>query len=249
MRLALIFSLLLFTCHSQAEVFKGQLISSSNYRVPLEGCVREGSANLSISALFIGNSLTHVIPENTIALLKCSGVTVDIAASSPGGYTLDAHTYLQESLDLISEGYDYVILQEHSTGMIDQNAVTTLETLINNAGSQMVFYQTWGYWGDEQSRLAVIASYENFGSLYSTPVVAVGQAWQNFYTRNPAPSFDLFSDYVHANNYGTYLNALVFYAWFTGESPIGLRTIPVSMDADTALLLQTIAWETHQAYH
>ena len=215
-----------------------------------DGCALPGSASTTISVLFIGNSLTNGVPGKVTSLLECGGYTAQTGPSTPGGYKLYQHDEYGATLNLIAQGFDKVVLQEQSAGIHNWHSepypvIASLQTKIEAAGSEMVFYQTWGY--DGYSRDYHIAGYDAVGTYFSAMVVAVGRAWKTYEeTHAVDPPFSLFSDDRHASVFGQSLIAYVFYAYLTDASPVDRSSLTLS-DAD-ALILQTIAWQIYQSY-
>jgi len=95
-------------------------------------------------------------------------------------------------------------------------------------------------------------------------LVPCGQAWVRVFQDRPEYWTDRVlhaEDNFHPDDAGTYLNACVFYAYFTGRSPVGLPwnfyidhpnemgqgNFNTELNADLALYLQQKAWETVQA--
>ena len=215
------------------------------------GCAVPGSANKTISVLLVGNSLMGGVKSKIETLLTCGGYTPDIGISNPGGYWLYQHNENTTTLNLIAQGYDLVLLQEQSGGIGSHiepyGTIASLKSKIEAAGSVMRFYQTWAF----SSRNPVVTDdiltrYEIIGNYFSAPVIHIGRAWDYFYTSySESPPFSLFSDSVHANDYGQSLITYVLYAYLTGESPVYLSSL--SLNDDDALILQTFAWDIYQA--
>ena len=83
-------------------------------------------------------------------------------------------------------------------------------------------------------------------SLYHTLMAPCGEAWvlcRNVYG-------DVFySDDVHPNGLGQYMNACVFYATITGKSPIGLGDAGTGLGSTYNITkLQEFAWKAYTTY-
>ncbi len=216
-----------------------------------ENCTEPGSKNKTISVLMLGNSLMNGVVPKLDYLLECAGYTSHIAINNPGGKKLFEHDVLEQSNQLIEQGFDIVILQEQSAGIAYWHkqpypALASLKKKIEQSGGTMMFYQTWGYkpgGGAEQ-----IAGYETVGRYFNVPVCPIGRAWQRFDTNHSGkPPFELFSDDRHASHYGQVLTAYVLFVCLTGESPEGLSAL--SLEGEEAELLQDIAVQVRQKYH
>ena len=216
------------------------------------GCLPAGSRNKTISVLLVGNSLMNAIQPRVEELLTCGGYTPEMATSNPGGYTLERHTTNQQTANLIAQGYDLTLLQEHSGGIVNHarpyETINTLKNKIESAGSKMGFYQTWEYQErDPVVTESILAGYESVAGYFGAPNIAIGRAWDFFYTsNNESPPFELFADYAHTTEYGQAMIAYVLYAYLTGDSPVYLSSL--SLKDDEAFMLQTIAWDTYQAH-
>ena len=219
------------------------------------------------SVLFIGNSYTYVndLP-NTVRLLALSlGDTVNVASSTPGGYTYEGHTTLPATLDAIaSQTWDFVALQEQSQlGALPFDVTTTeasatqLVDLIraNDECTMPVFYMTWGRQNGDAGNCAsfpFMCTYdgmqqgltENYTALaegsdaYTAPV---GAAWKQ--VRDTHPLINLYqADASHPSAEGTYLAACVFYCTLFQQSCVP-SIYAASVQPDTAAILRAIADE------
>jgi len=213
------------------------------------GC-HDGGNGQVISVAFIGNSLTRNLPLKVIDLLACGGFTPAVAVNNPSSTSLSDHIDDDKSLQLIAKGFDHIVLQEHSSGMHALHVapyalIQQFKDLIEANGSDMMFYQTWGYRGED--RLAHINGYDQVGNYFGSRVVAVGRAW-SYFEANYGSQFnvDLFDDDRHASFQGQVLTAYTFYAYLTGESPQGL--LDFGLTGPLAEALQISAWTTYQSY-
>ena len=215
-------------------------------------CVEEGSKSTTISVLLVGNSLMGGVKSKIEALLTCGGYTPNFGISNPGGYWLYQHDVNTTTLNRIADGYDLVLLQEQSGGIgshtVPYPTIQSLKTKIEAAGSQMGFYQTWGYSSRNPSTTnAILTGYETIGTYFSAPVIHIGRAWDDLYVSySESPPFNLFSDNVHASEHGKSLITFVLYTYLTGETPVNLSSLFLN-DAD-AFILQTFAWQTYVSY-
>jgi len=210
----------------------------------------DGGNGQVISVAFIGNSLTRNLPLKVIDLLACGGFTPSVAVNNPSSTKLSDHIDDDKSVQLMGKGFDYVVLQEHSSGMhalhvAPYELVEQFKDLIEANGSEMVFYQTWGYRGEDRS--AHIDGYDQVGNYFGSKVVAAGRAWSYFEANYGAQfNVDLFDDDRHSSFQGQVLTAYTFYAYLTGESPQGL--LDFGLNSALAEALQISAWTTYQSY-
>ena len=85
------------------------------------------------------------------------------------------------------------------------------------------------------------------GNYVGSLVVPVGKSFALATERHPDIRLRT-SDKKHPTLAGTYLAACTFYAAFFGESPEGLD-YDAGLNEATALKLQTVAWQTTNAYY
>lgn len=216
--------------------------------------------------LFIGNSYTYVndLPLLFKQLSASGGKNVYTDVSAPGGYTLEGHYSLPETIDKInSGGWKYVVLQEQSqypvieyyrTGSMYPFAAK-LDSIIRANGSETMFYMTWGRkFGGQQCigsycspvfadyfhmQDSLQTAYGNLSALLSAELVPVGLAWKRALLQQPG--IELWdTDGSHPSLKGSYLAACMFYTAVFGESPEGLNYFG-GLDSTDALNLQQIA--------
>ncbi|HMQ81080.1 MAG TPA: T9SS type A sorting domain-containing protein [Ignavibacteria bacterium] len=216
--------------------------------------------------LFIGNSYTHVndLPLLFKNLSVSGGRTVNTGMSAPGGYTLEGHTQLQETLDKIAlRQWQYVVLQEQSQyptiayyryGSM-YPAAFKLDSIIRSYNSHTMFYMTWGrkYGGQQcisgncspvfrdyfhmQDSLA--SAYTEISSQLGAALAPVGSAWRR--ARQLDSTIALWdTDLSHPTLKGSYLAACVFYAKIFQSSPVGL-SYTAGLPVNEALWLQQVA--------
>src|SRR5215212_6641427 len=118
---------------------------------------RRDGAGLHV--LFVGNSFTYYnsMPElvNRLAAAEQSAPTISVASYTRGGWTLEEASQDDRVESLLDEAaWDVVVLQEHSQLLSFPAEQRRRETYpfahaladeISAAGSQTVFFMTWGY--------------------------------------------------------------------------------------------------------
>ena len=209
--------------------------------------------NASISAqelkraLFLGNSYTayNNLPQLTADVALSAGDTLEVASSTPGGYTFEGHLGNAASMDLVTQGnWDFVILQQQSqmpAFPISQVEVETFpfatqlndSILANNPCAETVFYMTWGRENGDQQNCAnwpPVCTYEGMDDLLRERymmmaemnegiVSPVSVVWR--YLRANHPDIDLFSsDGSHPSPTGSYVAAVCFYSALFRKSPL-----------------------------
>jgi hypothetical protein len=217
--------------------------------------------------LFIGNSyiFTNNMPDILSQLAASLGDTLIYDQSTPGGYTLQAHSTDANTLAKIyAQQWDVVIIQEQSQRPSfppSQVATDTypyahfLDSLVhdNNACSETMFMMTWGYKNGDpmncggypivctyqgmQQRLR--ESYMEMAQDNNANCAPVGAAWK--VTRDSFPGIELYSgDNSHPVVAGSYLEACVLYASIFHRAP-NLSTYYSTLADTVATKLQNVA--------
>ncbi len=223
----------------------------------------------TLRVLFVGNSHTYFnnMPILFDSLSHSAGRPVIIGMSAPGGYTLEQHTTLAITIDLINQGtWDYIVLQEQSQIPTINNlrfgsmypAARRLDSMITQHNESTAFFMTWGWKyggqmiinGDSSPYFvnyfhmqeSVRVAYESIATELSAKLCPVGMAWKR--ARTIDTLVDLWvEDNYHPSLKGSYLAACVFYSVFFNSSPVGLSYI-AGLSTDDALFFQNIAWQT-----
>jgi len=223
----------------------------------------------TLHVLFVGNSHTYVndVPGLFESLAVSAGKVAFSDLSAPGGYTLQQHSLLQQTLDMIAQdSWDFVVLQEQSQipSINSQRfgrmypACRKLDSLILAHGESTAFYMTWGwrdggtmhYGGDSspcfrdyfEMQDSVAAAYRMIADELGATLCPVGLAWAR--ARRQVPTIALWQDDMcHATLMGSYLAACVIYGRLFDADPTGLP-FAAGLAPDTALFLQTMAAQT-----
>jgi hypothetical protein len=213
-----------------------------------------------MKTLFIGNSYTHCndLPAMLQDLSDAAGKTVDMAAVTSGGKTLEWHWHNPESLDTIAEGgWDFVVLQDHSLRAIEEPeklsiAATRLAGRIREVNATPVLYVTWTRQHIPEMQDIITETYMRVAGEIGAKIAPVGPAWRKALAATPGLSLHV-EDRSHPSILGTYLAACVFYATLFDETPVGLAnefTLSNSgvsvIDKDVAIALQKMAWASIQ---
>jgi len=214
----------------------------------------------ALNVLFIGNSYTfgNRLPWMLSALAASAEPPCEVAAEmvAEGGVSLEWHRENAATLEAIGkDGWDFVVLQDHSMGPIwhanrTLEAARMLDAEIRKAGARTVFFLTWAREHLPEMQRPLTQAYRAFARELDALIAPVGLAWHRALVADPTLALHQ-DDESHATPTGSYLAACVFYATLTGNSPVGLaatlvsddRTL-VTLDADRARFLQTFAWKT-----
>ena len=207
--------------------------------------------------LFIGNSFTYYnnsVHNRLRNLMVAGNKKVDlIRAWTLSGAELIEHAAGIESV-VASENWDVVVLQGHSLEAIKKDKIKMFQRasrryheIIEKAGAETVFFMTWAYEDHPEYTGSLDRSYTMIGNYVGSLVVPVGKSFALATERHPDIRLHT-SDKKHPTLAGTYLAACTFYAAFFGESPEGLD-YDAGLNEATALKLQTVAWQTTNAYY
>ena len=243
----------------------------------------------TLDVFFLGNSYVYYnnLADQLAAISEAlPGPVLRTAHHLHGGFSLRRHLddgHLPGALETRAqdgENWDVVIVQEHSrlgvpyandeAGTIGdrepffQGAAEVAE-IVSDIGAEMLFYMTWAKEDFPEQTGPLAAAYVEAAHRHGAGVVPIGLAWDH--VRSERPDIVLFHpDGSHPSPAGTYLNACMFYAELTGQSPVGapselhgieMRTpgvvvsdapVPlVRLTDEMAAYLQRVAWETVQA--
>ena len=186
----------------------------------------------AIRVLFVGNSLTYWNEMPWMVEQISANGTPKLATAFAGGSGMSLRQQWQsaKTLRTIREHpWDYVVLQGQSSEAERNQAEfgrygALLDAEVKKRGAKTVFFLTWANRGRPQG--PVTERYSFLAKSRGALVAPVGVAWQELAKRG----LDLYDGSgVHPNLGGTYLSACVFYALFTGKSPVGL---PHEFDVD-----------------
>jgi hypothetical protein len=117
---------------------------------------------------------------------------------------------------------------------------------LTKAGIQPVLFMSWAYKDKPEMITGLSEQYTLAGNASNALVIPAGLAFAQAIASKPG--LELYqTDKRHPSLAGTYLAACTAYAALLGKSPVGL-SYTAGLDADTASFLQTVAWNTVQAY-
>ena len=210
----------------------------------------------TLKVLFIGNSYTYFwnLPQLLSAMGESQGVPMMVRQSTVGGSNLEQHWKRErntQSRGLIENGdWDYVVMNNHSMSTIEtpedfDEYGKFFAELIKSKGAKPVFYMTWARKGKPEMQNTITKGYNSLAERTKSNVVPVGPLWIKSIENRPELEL-YFPDGSHPSPEGTYLNALAFYKFFTGEntSEIPPRLTRIDKDGETlylAMLMQETA--------
>lgn len=230
-----------------------------------------------VHVLFIGNSFTASNGFNIGTLLEeiaaSQGRNIDTKTIHHGGAQLLYYTspsskyaayYKEVQLSLLTEKWDYIVLQENSKGGIENTtsnmfpAIEQLKRFINiyQPDAEILLYMTHGYadgtttsvngqdvlLSASQLQQYTQMAYKYIGDKLELRTVPVGVAFAKV-SKN-YPDINLFiSDNKHPNYTGFYLAATCFYKAIYGAVPTDTTTVPdgCTLDEETRSRLYAAA--------
>lgn len=208
-----------------------------------------------VRVLFLGNSYTHTndLPGTVVELAESAGVDVVAESHAPGGWWLQDHASSDDTLALLGDEWDYVVLQEQSmvpaVRALSRESMQPAAIALSNraAGARLVLFETWGHrsgsaevgladYGHMQA--AITATYRELADTINAEVAPVGSAWSD--VREQHPEISLYHpDGSHPSANGTYLAAVVITSLILDSEATDLAT--VGIDDETARNLRATA--------
>ena len=258
---------------------------------------RESPADGTYDVLMLGNSYTsqNSLSSRVQALFDETGTSASVSDLTGGGMKLYQHADNAESngnqwhTTLTNNQFDYVILQDQSQvpsfpttesyWQNSKNGAIRLDSMIENAGAETIFFMAWGYRDGDSNNAWLNPDYptmqanleagynmyaENITTAERAPYIApVGLAYKAIYDEiiadggTPTDQNTLFyslysGDGSHPSARGTYLAACVMHSTITGISSIGFHD-PFGLDDNVRLQLQeasdSVIFDRSLGYH
>lgn len=163
----------------------------------------------TINLLFIGNSHTYYndMPLMVQRRAEEAGYSCRVTMIAHGGWFLAQHAEEPDvRFNILYGGYDYVILQEHAHPFgpeeVFSEAVVKLNTLIRQAGSKPIIYETWAkkYEPEAQERMNLI--HQRVAREIDALLAPVGENWWGY--MKSWPDLEMYDDDgAHASRAGS----------------------------------------------
>lgn len=214
----------------------------------------------TLRVLFIGNSMTYVedLPGLLTNLASSNGKTVITAQRTPGGYFLADHIEDPLSLSLMAQGFDYIVVQEQSSGNMQPalpspditRPIEVIDSIAKAHCSKLLLYATPGYpethpWSNEtyeDMQAYIIYNYSLTAQSVRAACLPTAHAFRDVIRNHPGMSGMWASPTDHHPGIkGQYLHACVMYSVLYKESAVG-SPAPSGMNESDASLLQQTAW-------
>lgn len=185
----------------------------------------------SEKVLFVGNSFTYFynMPQMVEAMAKDQGVDLQTSQSTVGGSNLAQHWNREKGTEtreiLENEKFDYVVLQDHSMSTIDaperfETYATKLIELVQEKNAEPLLSMTWAYDSNPLMQETISSSYIELGKKRGVKVVPVGTIFMK--AQQARPDLKMYFDDKHPSSDGSYLIALTYYKYFTGNSVLDI---------------------------
>lgn len=118
---------------------------------------------------------------------------------------------------------------------------------VRQHGARPVFFMSWAYADKPEMTAELAEAYTKAGNDNDALVIPAGLAFANSVKQRPELNLYV-ADKRHPSLAGTYLAAATVYAAIFKKSPVDL-SYTAGLEAGTAKFLQTVAWDTVQAYY
>jgi hypothetical protein len=118
---------------------------------------------------------------------------------------------------------------------------------VRKNGAEPILFMSWAYSDKPEMTAQLADEYVKAGKLNNALVVPAGLAFANSVAKRPDLSL-IIADKRHPTLMGSYLAACTVMASVYKQNPVGNK-YTAGLPADVAAHLQTVAWETAQAFH
>ena len=211
----------------------------------------------TLDVLFVGNSFTFYwnLPQVVGAMAASQGIPMRIRQSTAGGATWEQHWKGEKGLStqaMVKEGkWDVVVLQNHSTGAIDQPVQFDdygkkwIEA-VRTSGAEPLLFLTWAYHSNPLQQKAITEGYTRLGAETGTDIAPVGPIWSE--VRRLRPDLDMYSDDKHPSPEATYLIGLIFFKKLTGQKAASIPNRLQTKDQNGENLYLSILAEEDAAF-
>jgi hypothetical protein len=169
-----------------------------------------------------------------------------------GSYTFDANNNIV--FNKVDKLFDIAIVMDCSQCPIHPQLKSVFREFakkdadtVRKHGAEPVFFMSWAYADRPEMTAELAEAYTAAGNENGALVIPAGLAFARSLAKRPGLVLHA-SDRRHPSLAGTYLAACTVYASLFGKSPEGLKYTAGLGEADAAFL-QTVAWETVQAYY
>lgn len=218
------------------------------------------------TALFLGNSRTfyHDMPHMVRLIADSAGYAkkLHIEMEAKPGISLADHLKNSQTRALIAQRWDHVVLQvlssEQYSAQTAGDAWEVAAGLIRDIkanGVRPAMFVTWRYTdqcttnagmppsaiglspaGYAGMHLNIQQQHARLATLTGVDLVNVGLVWEAL--QSQPKDFGLYDDCNHPSIHGSYLSALMFYAYFSGKDVLDVTFRPVGISPEDAEMLR-----------
>ncbi|OQW57001.1 MAG: hypothetical protein A4S14_08650 [Proteobacteria bacterium SG_bin9] len=198
------------------------------------------------------NAASHLATSVTISGSGMNWHNIDAYYNDGmASYTFDANNNVVQTKR--EKKFDAVITMDCSQcpihpqmGAIFAEQVAKQAASIRKNGGMPVLFMSWAYADKPEMTAQLAEAYTAAGNANDALVIPVALAFER--SIKARPELNLYvADKRHPSPAGTYLAASTVYASVYGKSPVG-NAYRMGLDEATATHLQTVAWDTMQAY-
>lgn len=220
------------------------------------------------TVLFLGNSRTfyHDMPHMVRLIADSAGYAkkLHIEMEARPSFSLADHLENPKTRALIAQRWDHVVLQVLSSEQYSPEtagqAWQVAADLIRNIqadGAKPVMFVTWRYTDQCTANAGMPTSgvglspagypamhaniqqqHARLAELTGVDLVNVGLVWEIL--QSQPKSFGLYDDCNHPSIHGSYLSALMFYAYFSGQDVMDVTYRPDGISAEDAEMLRRV---------
>jgi hypothetical protein len=228
------------------------------------------------SLLWVGNSffyfnnsmhghVSRLLNEAGLKGLRASSATIsgsgidwhDVEAHLKPGSKLGSYSFVGDNevrFNTFDKPFDGVMMMDCSQcpvhpklQSIFHETVAKHSATVRSRGASPILFMSWAYQDKTEMTEQLAAEYLKAGKTNNALVVPAGLAFANSIAKRP--DINLYDpDKRHPSLAGTYLGACVVAASVYKTKLIGFK-YNAGLPTDVALYLQTVAWETAQAFH
>lgn len=173
----------------------------------------------ALGILFIGNSHTYYNDMPRMVQQRATDAGYDCRAVmlAHGGWFLAQHVKEPDvRFNILYGGFDYVILQEHAHPFgpdeMFRDAVLALNSMIREAGSIPVIYETWARKFEPEAQIHMNEVHKIIASEIGALLAPIGENWWTY--QRSHPDIEMYAeDGAHASKAGSDFAAK--YIWET----------------------------------
>lgn len=219
--------------------------------------------------LFIGNSRTfyHQMPYMVRSIADSAGFPekLHVEMDAEPSVSLSDHMRSKDTRALLARRWDHVVLQVLSSEQYSAQqaggaweAAAALIREIQAGGSSPAMFVTWRYTdqctagagmpptaaglapsGYANMHINIQQQHERLAALTGVDLVNVGLVWESL--QSQSMNFTLYDDCNHPSVYGSYLSALMFYGYLSGQDVADVVYKPSQISSEDAAMLRQAA--------